>query len=123
VFIAPEGLYGWKASGPVTNSNRTYYEPYLEMVQDPELMRDREAITKLSKLRGGFFIERKSILGVEADNRQKWGMGGIPHAGRIHIRLQPGVSREFILLGSQPLDEVRNWIVAPSGTSREQAVS
>ena len=115
VFIAPERLYGWKASGPVTNANRTYYEPFLEMFKDPDLMRNRVAIERLAKLRGGFAYDRLSIATVDADDRRKWGMGGIPHAGRIHIRLNSGRKQEFILLGDQIPEEVRDSIVRRMG--------
>ena len=114
-FIAPEGLYGWKARGVVTNADRNFYEPYEEMLEDKEFLRDRKAIEKLSQLRGGFFLERSTIASVEADSRQKWGMGGIPHSGRIHVRFLSGQSREFILLGSVDAEGIRDAIVTVLG--------
>jgi hypothetical protein len=100
VFVAPEGLYGWKATGVVTGSEALYFLPYAEMLHDPELMRDRGAIKKLSELKGGFFIPRSAIASSEIINKQKWGMGFIPHSGRIRVGQTSGQSREFILLGS-----------------------
>lgn len=117
VFIAPEGLHGWKARGAVTNVDRTFYEPYQEMLKDDEFMRDRQAIEKLSRLRGGFFIERSAILSVDYDERRKWGMGGIPHSGRINVKLADGKTREFILLGFAIGDELKNKIVATLGVA------
>jgi len=115
-FIAPEGLYGWRAQGVVTNSDHNFFKPYEEMLEDKEFLRDRRAIEKLSWLRGGFFVERSTIASVEADSRQKWGMGGIPHSGRIHVRLLSGQSREFILLGGVDAEGIRDRIVAVLGT-------
>jgi hypothetical protein len=43
-------------------------------------------------------------------------MGGVPHSGRIHVRLASGVSREFILLGDVDVDGVRDQIVFALGT-------
>lgn len=115
VFISFQFLYGWRACGAVTNGNRTYYEPLLEMLRDPDIARDRTAIEKLAKLRGGFCYASSAIAGVAVDGRQKWGMGGIAHSGRINIRLISGRRREFILLGDQIPEEVRDCIV---GTMR-----
>jgi hypothetical protein len=111
VFIAPEGLYGWKALGAVTASNSTYFQPYLEMLEDPDLTRDREAIRRLSELKGGFFIPRSEIVAVDLIYKRKWGMGAIPHSGRIRIRISSGKSREFVLLGSVSLESTRERIL------------
>jgi hypothetical protein len=100
VFIAPEGLYGWKAHGYVTSEHPNYYQPYADLLEDPEMMQDYDAIRKLSELKGGFFIRRSNIITAEIIDKQKWGMGLIPHCGRIRIHLTTGKSREFILLGS-----------------------
>jgi hypothetical protein len=115
VFVAPEGLYGWKAVGIVTNLDRTFYEPYQEMLKDDEFMRDHQAIEKLSRLRGGFFIERSAIASVAYDERQKWGMGGIAHSGRINVKLTDGKTREFILLGFAMGDELKDKIATTLG--------
>jgi len=111
VFVAPEGLYGWKAFGPVTNGDKAYFEPLLEMLGDAELMRDRARMGKLAELRGGFYLERSRILSVAADEKGQWGMGGIAHTGHIRIVLKSGRPRQFILLGSQTPGEVRDRVV------------
>jgi len=100
VFVAPEGLYGWKATGAVTSARPNYFQPYADLLEDPEMMQDYDAIRKLSELKGGFFIRRSDIVSAKIIYRQKWGMGFIPHCGRIRIHLTTGKSREFILLGS-----------------------
>jgi hypothetical protein len=98
VFVAPEGLYGWKAEGIV--------------------MRDRDAVRKLSNLKGGFFIPRSAIVSAEAVYKQKWGMGAIPHSGRIKVSLSSGKSREFVLLGSVDVNSIQQRIMV-GGTSDE----
>jgi len=122
VFVAPEGIYGWKAQGAVTNVDRTFYEPYQEMLKDDEFMRDRQAIEKLSRLRGGFFIERSAITTVEYNERQKWGVGGILHSGRINVKLSNGRTREFILLGFVIGDELINQMAATLGVNASNPV-
>jgi hypothetical protein len=124
VFVAPEGVYAWKASGPATCANREYFKPYEEMLADDEFLRDKNAIENLSHLPGGFFLARAQIASIVSDERQKWGMGGIAHAGRIHLRLNSGKQRELILLGAQIPGDVRDRMAATlgvPGTSRQPA--
>jgi hypothetical protein len=47
-----------------------------------------------------FSVLFSEIRSVEFINRQKWGMGPIPHVGRLQILLHGRRKREFILLGS-----------------------
>jgi hypothetical protein len=115
VFITPDGLYGWKASGAVTNAKRDYYEPLVELASEPELAQDLGAIRKLSKLNGGFLIARSDIASVESSYKLKWGMGGIPHSGRITVTTNTGHSREFIVLGNSfDPDSLRDGILSQS---------
>jgi hypothetical protein len=111
VFVVPEGLYGWKAAGPVSNGRPMYFEPYAEILKDPELMRNRETPRRLSDLKGGFFIPRSDIVSAEVIYKQKWGMSGIPHSGRIRIQTASGKSRELILLGSVDGESIQQQIV------------
>jgi hypothetical protein len=119
VFIAPEGLYGWRTCGPVTNRNLNFFQPWQDLIDDPEFMRDLASMQKLSRLRGGFFIDRSAIASVEINERPKWGMGGIPESGRILLHLTSGKTREFILLGSIYPGTIRDNIVLapPSGVT------
>jgi hypothetical protein len=117
VFAAPNGLYGWKAEGPVTASRPLFYQPYAKMLEDPALMRDLGAVEDLAKLKGGFFIPSSDIAYVEASDKSKWGMGGIPHSGRVRIGLTGGKPREFILLGSVSPEVIRDRILWSSARS------
>jgi len=115
IFIAPEGLYGWLAQGPVAASNRTYFEPYQRMLQDERFMRNHTAIQKLSGLPGGFFIGRSEIASIADDDLKKWGMGELPHTGNIRVRLISGMTREFIVLGNVNTGRIRHKIISVVG--------
>jgi hypothetical protein len=73
-------------------------------------MHDVASVHKLARLKGGFYIPRSEITSVEAAHKQKWGMGGIPHSGRILVRQASGGQREFILVGSVDIDQIRRSI-------------
>ena len=115
VFIAPEGLYGWMAHGPVAATNRAYFEPYQQMLREEQLTRNRKAIQKLSQLSGGFVLDRIDIASVTDSDRRKWGMGGLPHSGSVRVRLVSGKSREFILLGRVTPGRIRHKIISILG--------
>ncbi|MGH9640760.1 MAG: hypothetical protein ACRD3Y_11915, partial [Bryobacteraceae bacterium] len=115
VFIAPEGLYGWLAQGPVAAPGRDCFEPYDRMLRDELFMRNRTAIQKLSSLRGGFFFGRSEIASVLDDDRKKWGKGGLPHTGTIRLRLISGASREFIVLGKTNTGRIRHKMISIMG--------
>ena len=111
VFIANEGLYGWKALGATTGKDKLYFQPFEALVHEEEFMRDRIRIQKLAALRGGFFIPRDTISNVEVSDKKKWGMSGIPHSGRIRITQQDGSWRELILLGSADPAAIKNAVL------------
>jgi len=46
-------------------------------------------------------IKQSSIARVEYDPTDKWGMGSVPHSGKILVQTIDGNEHEFILLGSQ----------------------
>jgi hypothetical protein len=115
VFVSPDGIFGWKASGPVSNSDRRYFEPLQEMVEDKEFMRDLPAIRKLADLPGGFYYPRPEVASVASDDRNQSGMGGIPHSGHVLVRLASGKTRRLILLGEIIPEEARDRIVSILG--------
>jgi hypothetical protein len=112
IFISSEGLHRWKVSGPVSNIDRSFFSPYTRMLDDPSIMHNSEAVHKLAEPPGGFFIPRPSIVSAEFVPRLKWGMGGIPHSGRIYIKLVAGQSREFIVLGSAQGEKIQREILS-----------
>jgi hypothetical protein len=119
VFIAPDGLHGWRAEGAVDCSSPMFFAPYEQMLKDHDLMTNSDAVRKLGNLKGGFFIPREQIFSIEASHKQKWGMGAIPHSGRIRVRTVSGGSREFILLGSVDVDAVQQSIMLGTEVSTQ----
>lgn len=115
IFIAPEGLYGWLAQGPVAAPDHAYFEPYERMLRDELFTRNHAVIQKLSLLRGGFFFGRSEIASIVDDDRKKWGMGELPHTGTIRVRLVSGESREFIVLGRTNTGRIRHKIISIMG--------
>jgi hypothetical protein len=115
VFASSDGLLGWRAAGPVTNSDRRYFEPLQAMVEDKELMRDLPAIRKLADLPGGFYFPRSKVASIVSDDRPQWGMGGIPHSGHVLVSLTSGKTRKLILLGETIPEEARDRIVSVLG--------
>jgi hypothetical protein len=112
IFVFPEGLYGCKFRGPVSASDPSYFQRYTGMLHDPWLVQSPNRLQELVKKRGNFFIPRSNILTADFVNKQKWGMGGIPHSGRIFLRLANGTSRELILLGSVEGEMIRRTILS-----------
>jgi hypothetical protein len=112
VFIAQDGLYGWKAVGTIPAGVPQYFQDYAKMLDDPKLINDISAVRSLAKLKGGFFIPRPEIATVEIVSEQKSGMGGIPHSGRILIYLASGSKREFILLGRVDAGRIQRLILS-----------
>jgi len=51
--------------------------------------------------RFNFAIPQSMIASIRFDPKPKWGMGPVPHSGRLHLDLRDRKSRELILLGSQ----------------------
>ncbi len=115
VFIAPSMLAGAKVLGLVA--------------ADPdgatdETMQNSESwiATKAAARYDGIDVTSEAFLALNAANfqiawrdiariafnpRPKWGMGNVPHSGRIVLHLRAGGSRELILLGTQDGEALR----------------
>ena len=113
VFTSPEGIYGWKVMGPVAAvaGVSRCFEPFQKMLDDPAQMPSQEEVQKLSNDRGGFFIARSSITGVEFNPKRKRGMGGIPDSGRLEVKHISGKNPEFILLGKVDGEALRHAVL------------
>lgn len=57
-----------------------------------------------------FKINRGKIKSVVYDKGKKWGMGYYPHDGKVYVKTYDGKKKEFIILGSQSGEEIKNWI-------------
>ena len=51
--------------------------------------------------RGNFRIRREDVEAVEHTTKAKWGMGAVPHSGRVLLSAKGGSRRDFVLLGDQ----------------------
>ena len=114
LFSFPEGLYGWKFRGLVSAWTPQFFLPLQAVAEDTSLTPGTESFQQSMRQRGSFFIPRNEITSVDYDPTPKWGMGPVPHSGKIHVHLASGKSRELILLGNQNGEAVRSAI--SSGT-------
>ena len=51
--------------------------------------------------RSNFTYARSLVVVIRYDPRRKWGMGPVPHSGRLQLELRDRTRRELILLGEQ----------------------
>ena len=61
----------------------------------------------LTSKSSNFRISPEEVLSIDFDDTPKWGMGMVPYSGRLHFKLSNGRSREFILLGAQDGQHLR----------------
>lgn len=120
VFITEEGLRGWRFRGVVSSLEPTFYQDAEALLDDPDLAEGSPAFEELMQQRHGFFLHYADIDSVEFVDRQKWGMGGVPHVGKLVVRIRLRRTREFILLGSAHGQVIRNTIVSRMGGSAGQ---
>jgi hypothetical protein len=114
VFTYPEGLYAWKFSGLVSTRTPLFFVAFEECTTAPKMSPGTEDFESMMKESGSFSIPRSDIALVHYVPTPKWGMGNVPHSGKLYIRLKSGKSRELILLGSQNGEAVRSAVL--SGT-------
>lgn len=107
VFVADTMLCGAKVRGIVASpphassemQDGEYWTRTLQQTLYERLDVTTPTFRKLNAM--NFQIRWKDIARVEFNPAKKWGMGNVPHSGRIFIRLKSGRSRELILLGDQ----------------------
>ncbi len=58
-----------------------------------------------------FQIRGSEIQSVDYDPTKKWGMGNVPHSGKLNVRLRSGRRRELILLGQQDGNALKQKIM------------
>ena len=56
VFIADEGLLGWKFSGPVSAAVRDFFRPFEQLLDDPEVGPGTVDFNELMREPGTFLI-------------------------------------------------------------------
>jgi heat shock protein HtpX len=107
-------------SSPFFEPSESWQDP--DFYPSPELEQryaniDVESSEFLATDKANFQYDRTVLAGVEFSDRPKWGMGNIPHSGRIVLRLQDGSRRELILLGRQPGSAIRDSLAGESTTA------
>ena len=66
----------------------------------------------LAQHRWNFAIPKSSVTAIRFTQRKKWGMGMVPHCGRLFVDLRDRTTRELILLGDYEASPVLNTIKA-----------
>jgi hypothetical protein len=115
IFIRPEGLYGWKFYGLVSAHTPRYFEGVEAFLDQPEMTPGSVQFDELMKKSGSFFIPKSEIQSVFFINKPKWGMGPVPHSGKLYVTLSGSRKREFILLGSVDGESIRNQVCSALG--------
>ena len=116
VFVSPEGLYGIQFMGLLASTKEiNYFKPALELLDDAFFRPGTAEFEKQRKQsRANFFIGANQVSKVTFDSSRKWGMGKIPHAGKLRILLTDGKRREFVLLGDAYGDGIQRQILEMS---------
>lgn len=100
IYLGSDGLYGIRFAGTVDNSQPEYFKPLLEVLEDPWFFPGTKAFKDMmAQHRTNFFISYKEIAAATFDTSRKWGMGKIPHSGKLRVKLTSRKTREFVLLG------------------------
>ena len=61
--------------------------------------------------KNNFRIGRGELTAIEFDDTAKWGMGAVPYSGRLHFKFSDDSSREFILLGYQDGEKLKQNLI------------
>jgi hypothetical protein len=116
IGIKVHGLIGTENHDPLVNLlpltiNGDLQNPYsymsmkyIERIKDIELKSN--GFLKINS--SNFIINKSDIIETTYDKRKKWGMGHYPHDGKVYIRTRDDKKREFIILGSQSGQEIKN---------------
>jgi hypothetical protein len=67
-----------------------------------------EEFLKLSS--SNFSYAKDSISRISYNPKSKWGMGPVPHTGKLYVTFIPNTKREFIVLGKPNILELINNI-------------
>ena len=107
VYVLEEMLSVATIGGPLATpmlATEEWYDPNFYV--DQTLASELKKFNPLSKPfllvdKSNYQIKQSSIAKVEYDPTDKWGMGSVPHSGKILVQTTDGSEHEFILLGSQ----------------------
>ncbi|MEO5980021.1 MAG: hypothetical protein ABIS36_09700 [Chryseolinea sp.] len=83
----------------------SYISPkYIDRIKDIDLKSNDFLKADISNFR----INKSDIVDTSYDKNEKWGMGYYPHDGKVYVRTKDNKKREFIILGSQSGQEIKN---------------
>lgn len=116
VYVFEDMLSVATIEGPLATPlivTEEWYDPNFYI--DQTLASELKKFNPLSKLflmidKRNYQIKQSSIARVEYDPTDKWGMGSVPHSGKIFVQTIDGNEHEFILLGSQDGAFVKSMI-------------
>lgn len=117
VFLADTMISGAVVRGIVANpatisptlEDQAYWANTLAATLYEKIDVTSPAFRKLSF--NNFQIPWTDIRTVDYSPKRKWGMGNVPHSGKIYLRLRSGSSRELILLGTQNGEELKKRLL------------
>ncbi len=93
--------------GDLNNPFSYVKNEYLEKVNWFDLEDDEV----LAQNRANFRIRYQDIRSVRYDPKRKWGMGNYPHDGKVYVETATGETMEFIILGNQSGELIKNRIL------------
>jgi Zn-dependent protease with chaperone function len=125
VYAAPDGLYGIKFMGLVTDTKQPrFFEEAEKLLDNPWFVPGSKGFEQSMKSsQANFVIAYSEIIDVAFDSRLKWGMGAIEHSGQLKLRLRNGKKRTFVLLGSAYGDGIRRVYATRLKTLRDSLSS
>jgi hypothetical protein len=94
--------------GDLTNPLSYIKDKYIKMVNNFDL----EGDLILQANSANFSINYADIKAVRYDPDKKWGMGYYPHDGKIYVKTRKGKTKEFIILGNQSGEFIKNLILS-----------
>ena len=92
------------ADGDLQNPYSYISAKYIERIKDIDL-KSKEFLDANGS---NFRIRRSDIVEISYDKIKKWGMGHYPHDGKVYVKTRNGKKREFMILGAQSGQDIKN---------------
>jgi hypothetical protein len=124
ILITDKELIGIKVHGPIGVESSDALVNILPLTVDGDLQNPYSYISAkyIEKIKNidlqsndflradgsNFRINKSDIVETTYDKRKKWGMGYYQHDGKVYLKTRDGKKREFIILGSQSGQEIKN---------------
>jgi hypothetical protein len=116
VFVTDQMLCGAKVRGLVSNPSvvppEMFDQKFWVRTQAAQIYDSFDVTSEkfLQANSANFQIKWNEIAETDYLSGKKWGMGNVPHSGRLTLQLQSGHQRELILLGKQNGDALKGKI-------------